>query len=114
MDRDKIEKGFRKWCYCAWLPDYHEPIFSIKYLSKNFFYDTEYKTRKLIKKLESMGYVTKNYEGKTDEEGYPHCYHGWSLTVKALDTEIGKEERKKVDQYIDNLISGDCMEDKDD
>lgn len=112
IDRDKIEKGFRKWCYQSYLPNDHEPIYSAKTLANYFFGESEYQTRKLLKELEAMGYVMKDYEGGIDEEGYPHCYHGWNLTVKALETEIGKEEEKNANCYIENWLHSGCKEEE--
>lgn len=53
--------------------------------------ETKYRIRKLLKELEAEGFVKKTYEGGIDEDGYPHCYHGWSITAKTQKTEMYRE-----------------------
>ena len=74
-------------------------IYSIPLLSK-LTGETKYRIRKLIKELESDGLVTKTYEGGIDEDGYPHCYHGWSITSKTIGTEMYKKcEKEAIEDY---------------
>lgn len=41
---------------------------------------------------DKCGYVKKTHYGECDDEGFPHCYHGWTLTKKWID-----ENKERVD-----------------
>lgn len=69
---------------------YDPCIYSVPHLSR-YTGETKYRIRKLLKELEADGFVRKTYEGGIDEDGYPHCYHGWGITQKAQETEMYKK-----------------------
>lgn len=74
---------------------YDPCIYSIPHLS-SYLKETKYHIRKLMKELEADGLVRKTYEGGIDEDGYPHCYHGWSITRKAKETDMYKKCYKEA------------------
>lgn len=84
----------------ATIPFGYDPnIYSIPRLSKNLN-QTKYSIRKLIKELEADGAVAKTYEGGIDEDGYPHCYHGWSITEQTMKTNMYKQcEKEALEEY---------------
>lgn len=84
----------------ASIPFGYDPnIYSIRELSEAHG-ETRYRIRKLIKELEADGLVRRTYDGGIDEEGYPHCYHGWHITKKATDSELYKKcEKEALEEY---------------
>lgn len=70
-------------------------IYSVPHLSRHTG-ETKYHIRKMLKELEADALVTKTYEGGIDDDGYPHCYHGWSITRKAEETEMYKRCYKEA------------------
>lgn len=74
---------------------YDPNIYSIPRLSRRLG-KTKYRIHKLLKELEKDGAVMKAYEGGIDEDGYPHCYHGWCITEQTLDTDMYKECYKEA------------------
>ena len=78
---------------------YDQNIYSIPRLSKELS-QTKYSIRKLIKELEADEAVAKTYDGGIDEDGYPHCYHGWSITKKTKNTVMYKQcEKEALEEY---------------
>lgn len=69
---------------------YDPKIYSIPLLAWHLN-TTKYNIRKLIKQLEAENLVCKNYIGGMNEDGEIGCYHGWSLTDAARETEIYKQ-----------------------
>lgn len=55
---------------------------------------------------DKCGYVRHVYEGGCDDEGFPHCTHGWVLTKKWIDEnkerydKAQKEEYKRIDASL--------------
>lgn len=74
---------------------YESNIYSIPSLARRMG-ETQYSVRKCMKALEADGLVHKTYEGGIDEDGYPHCYHGWSLIQRAMETEMYKHCEKEA------------------
>lgn len=56
--------------------------------------------------LEKIGLAMKGYYGDIDDEGLPHCKHGWFLTKKAQEVyketyeELKKAEMKKINDSL--------------
>lgn len=56
--------------------------------------------------LEKIGLAMKGYYGDIDDEGFPHCKHGWFLTKKACEVykekyeELKKAEEKKINDSL--------------
>lgn len=74
---------------------YSPNIYSIPTLSRRLR-ETKYRIRKLIKELEADGAVKKTYEGGINDDGYPGCYHGWSITKKTADSDMFKQCYKEA------------------
>lgn len=74
---------------------YDPNIYSIPYLAR-IMSETKYAVRKYIKELEADGLVHKAYEGGMDEDGNVGCYHGWSITQKAINTDLYKRCYKEA------------------
>lgn len=80
----------------AVIPFRYDPnIYSIPDLSR-CLNETKYRIRKLMKELEADGAVAKTYDGGIDEDGYPHCYHGWCITKKTMNTDMYKQCEKEA------------------
>lgn len=80
----------------AAIPFGYDPnIYSIPNLSK-CLNQTKYRIRKLMKELEADGAVVKTYDGCIDEDGYPHCYHGWGITEQTRNTDMYKQCYKEA------------------
>ena len=60
--------------------------------------------RKTIHALEEEGLLRKGHYGDIDDEGFPHCVHGYYLTKKAKELprykEIKEEEERKLDEEL--------------
>ena len=58
---------------------------------------------------DKLGYVTYEHFGGIDEEGFPHCYHGWSLTQKwenenkKIFTKAWKEKCEEIDRLMHDV-----------
>lgn len=76
---------------------YEYNIYSISVLAKRLNI-SKHVARKYIKQLEAEGLVCKAYEGGCDEDGYPYCYHGWSITKIAADSDIFKKCYKAAEK----------------
>lgn len=74
---------------------YDPNIYSIPSLAERMG-ETKYAIRKCMKALEADGLVSKTYEGGIDEDGYPHCYHGWSITRKTRESDLYKKCEKEA------------------
>ena len=82
---------------------YDPKIYSIPILASDTG-ETKYRIRKLIKELETDGLVKRNHEGCIDDDGNPHCYHGWSITQKAAETEMYKKCDKEAIEEIARFL----------
>lgn len=82
---------------------YDSNIYSIPSLSKELK-QTKYSIRKLMKELEADGAVAKTYDGGIDEDGYPHCYHGWGITKQTINTDMYKQCEKEALEEYENFI----------
>lgn len=81
-------------------------IYSITHIAKCTG-NTEYRIRKLMHELRDDGLVERDYwGGLSDWDWMVHCYHGWSLTEKALDTELYKEYDKKAIAEMNEFLNG--------
>ena len=74
---------------------YDPKIYSIPHLAR-CLNESKYRIRKLMKELEADGAVRRSYDGGIDDDGYPHCYHGWSITKKTYDSELYKKCDKEA------------------
>ena len=86
--------------YGCWIPSGAEHIAKLGRLPKTL-------TLKTLHYLADKGIVAKTYYGDIDDDGYPHCYHGWILTAKGR--EVYKERYDKAwkeeCEYINNILS---------
>ena len=55
--------------------------------------------RKTLNKLAEESLVEKGYCGGIDDEGFPHCVHGWYLTQTARDKYKERYEELKKAEY---------------
>ena len=83
-------------CYCGygcWIP---VPIWVIA----DRIHAPKKVVRETLQELVSDGLVVKTYYGECDDEGFPHCWHGWGLTDKARELDEYKqaweEECRKI------------------
>ena len=74
---------------------YDPKIYSVPNLSRRLN-KTKYSIRKLMEELEADGFVRKTHIGGTDEDGYPYCYHGWSITEQTFDSDMYKQCYKEA------------------
>lgn len=80
----------------ATVPMGYDPnIYSIRELAESLN-TSRYRIRKLMKELEADGAVRRSYDGGIDDDGYPHCYHGWSITKKTRESELYKKCDKEA------------------
>lgn len=49
--------------------------------------------------LKKCGYVTHFYEGGIDDEGFPHCTHGWGLSKKWITENKERYETRQKEEY---------------
>ena len=69
--------------------------------------------------LQEEGNVRKTYNGDCDDEGLPHCYHGWKLTGKWFDenretfraAKIAEEERLEEVCKVERIYKADNEDD---
>lgn len=56
---------------------------------------------------DKCGYVSHVYEGGCDDEGFPHCTHGWVLTHKWIEENRERYNIAQIAEYkrIDALLS---------
>ena len=78
-------------------------IYSIPSLSKKLG-ETQYRIRKLMKQLEADGAVVKTYDGGIDDDGYPRCYHGWSITKQTMESDMYKQCCKEALKEYEHFI----------
>lgn len=100
MTENDVFRVLCKQSVCS-LP--YSDVTSVPTLSK-ILNATKYKIRKCIKNLERQGLVALDHVGGIDDDGYPHCYKGYCITDKALETEIYKKENEREMKYIDELL----------
>lgn len=52
------------------------------------------------------GYVAHYYEGGCNDEGFPHCTHGWVLTKKWLDENKERVDKRQQEEYerLDRIL----------
>ena len=94
---------FREFCKNEVAICPYNQVLSVPSLSRRLNAST-FAVRKHIKSLVSKGLVALGYDGGIDEDGYPHCYKGYYITGKALETEIYKEEYEREMKYITELL----------
>jgi len=49
--------------------------------------------------LQEEGNVRKTYYGDIDDEGWPHCIHGWTLTKKWIDQNAERYRAAQLEEY---------------
>ncbi len=86
--------------YGCWLPSGAKRISVFARLP----YKLTLSTLKYLK--DKCGYVDHVYEGGCDDEGFPHCTHGWILTKKWLDENKERVERRQEEEYerLDRIL----------
>lgn len=59
---------------------------------------------------DKCGYVRHDYEGSCDDEGFPHCTHGWSLTKKWIDENRKRYKTAQAAEYarMDAITRGEA------
>ncbi len=60
--------------------------------------------REACRKLVEEGYLVKDHFGWMDDDGYVHCYHGYSVTDKTREMEEWKALWKKECEYINSTL----------
>lgn len=82
---------------------YDPKIYSVPMMAC-YLNTTKYSIRKLVKQLETEGLVHKTYIGGMNEDGEIGCYHGWSLSDAARETETYKQcEITALDEFSREL-----------
>ncbi len=96
---------FQEMCkLTAAIPFCYDPkIYSVKYLAERMK-QSKYMIRKQMKKLEAVGLVCRDYDGGADEDGRVYCYHGWSITEKAMKTALYKRLEKEAAQEFNDFM----------
>lgn len=102
---DVIEVLLADAVYCGygcWIPSGSADIAKRARLPKKLTLDTLRYLR------DKCGYVRHDYEGGCDDEGFPHCTHGWSLTKKWIDENKERYEKAQQEEYkrIDEQLRG--------
>ena len=49
--------------------------------------------------LKKCGYANHYYEGGIDDEGFPHCTHGWGLSKKWLEENNARYIARQTEEY---------------
>ena len=89
-------------CYCGygcWLP---VPIRAIA----QFIHAPKNVVRESLEELVNEGLVAKAYYGEIDDDGYPHCWHGWEITAKAHELDEYKQAWKSECEWINADMRG--------
>ena len=89
-------------CYCGygcWIPNGAKSIAKRARLPLAL-------TRDTLRYLEGEGLVARSHYGEIDDEGYPHCWHGWVMTAKGKERYKERYERawKAECEYLDKSI----------
>lgn len=63
------------------------------------------RTYKAMHELVADGLAIKSYEGGIDDDGNPHCIHGYYLTEKAKGTEVWKKAYEKEMDFINESLN---------
>lgn len=92
--------------YGCWLPTSIKDISLRGRLPKKLVADTLHYLQ------DKCGYVEKTYYGGCDDEGFPHCTHGWELTKKWIDENKERYEKAQQEEYrrIDESLQEDKSE----
>lgn len=55
---------------------------------------------------DKCGYVKHVYEGGANDEGFPYCTHGWTLTKKWLDEKKERVDKRQQEEYdrLDQIL----------
>lgn len=64
--------------------------------------------RKTLNRLAEEGYVYKGHYGSIDDDGYPHCLHGWYVTKKTEEMPLYREYEKQEYARIDAMMKEDA------
>ena len=93
-------------CYCGygcWIPNGAKSIAKRARLPLTL-------TRDTLRYLEGEGLAARSHYGEIDDEGYPHCWHGWVMTAKAKERYKERYERawKAECEYLDKSIRGEA------
>jgi hypothetical protein len=97
-------------CYYTYIPTPNDFMFTSKtimHLQAAEFDElriTRYKARKYLRSWEAQGLIIKSHIGCQDEDGYVHCYHGYEVTGKLLNTAIGQRAKSDCDEMIDRQM----------
>lgn len=88
--------------YGCWLPSGAKSIATRARLPLKLTMDTLRYLR------DKCGYVRHDYEGECDDEGFPHCTHGWSLTKKWIDENRKQYREAEIAEFarVDAMIRG--------
>lgn len=93
---DVIEVLIEDAVYCGygcWIPSSADDIAKRARLPKQLTVETLHYLER------EKGYVAHVYEGGCDDEGFPHCTHGWVLTKKWKDEHKDRYEKAQKAEY---------------
>lgn len=94
--RDVIKALLDDAVYCGygcWLPSGADDIAKRARLPKRLTIETLRYLR------DEKGYAKHVYEGGIDDEGFPHCTHGWILTQKWIDEHRDRYVARQQEEY---------------
>lgn len=77
-------------------------VISIPFIAESWG-ESEYHIKKHMKALKSEGLVKRDHMGGRNENGFPYCFHGWSLTDKGKKTKTYKECLDKAEEDMKKL-----------
>lgn len=91
------EQVFAVLCMAAQSPGglYDPGIRSVHDIA-NQLMASEYQTRKCVRQLVNDGLAKVEHSGGIDDDGYPHCYHGFAITKAATQTQTYRDADKAM------------------
>jgi predicted transcriptional regulator len=98
-------------CYYSFVPAPNDWMFTSKTLMNltaagfDELHISRYKARKYLRSWEQQGLVAKTHYGCQDDDGNVHCYHGYEVTQKLLDTAIGEQAKVDVNKEVQKWIN---------
>jgi len=80
--------------YGCWIPTPAKEIAKRARLPLKLTLDTLHYLR------DKCGYAALTYEGGVDDEGFPHCNHGWVLSKKWIDEHRKEYQNAQTAEYV--------------
>lgn len=108
------EQVFAVLCMAAQSPGglYDPGIRSVHDMA-NQLMASEYQTRKCVRGLVNEGLAVVEHSGGIDDDGYPHCYHGFAITKAATQTQTYRDADKAMLEEFEAMCA-DFTEERDD